>query len=420
MNVETAAFTFALVLLTLLSAYFSSAEVAFFSLSPMQVKSYQEDSDPRKRLIGSLVLKPRDLLVTVFMTNTLINICLQNVASDMFSNFSGWTLKVGVPLALTLIFGEIIPKNLGMEYNTQLAYAFAPGIHWIQNLCAPLRKFFILITTPISRVLFCFLKKAPPISKDELRHTLETSEKYGVLSADEAELAKGYLALQEATVKEVMRQRSEILHYSLSEPLSKLIYLFKDEECTRIPIYEKDINNLHGIISAKQYFLVKDLIHKPKDLLPYLSKPFFVPETIQARALLRKFIEHSETFALVIDEYGSISGLITQEDISELVVGEIKDFRDKKQLFTRAGKDEIIAGGRLEISEFNSLFEAELPNPHHLLTLGGWLIDQFEEIPKSGAKYETDLFFFHVLAADPNRIRRIYVRKKTKSEATIL
>lgn len=416
MSSETTLFTFLLILLTFLSGYFSSSEVAFFSLSPMQLKANQEDTDPRKRLISKLVLKPRDLLVTVFMMNTLINICLQNVASDMFSGFPGWSLKVGVPLVLTLVFGEIIPKNIGMHFNTKLSYAVAPAINLIQNLCAPIRKLIIVVTTPISRAIFFFLKKAKPISKDELRHTLETSEKYGVLSADEAELARGYLMLQEATVKEVMWQRSEILHYNLSEPLSKLIYLFKDEECARIPVYEGDINNLLGIITAKQYFLVKHLIHEPKDLIPYLTKPFYVPETILARTLLRKFIEHSETFALVVDEYGSINGLITQEDLSELVVGEIKDLRDRKRHYTRAGKDEIIAGGRLEISEFNTLFQVELPNTQNMSTIGGWLIAAFDEIPKSGAKFETDQFFFHVLAADPNRVRRVYIRKKSNGD----
>jgi CBS domain containing-hemolysin-like protein len=349
------------------------------------------------------------------MMNTLVNILLQNVASDLFGGYASWGLKVGVPLLITLILGEILPKNIGLQYNVSLSCYVAPWINIIQNLCSPLRKLIIAITTPISRIMFFYLRKADPISKEELRHTLETSEKQGVLNAEEAELVKGYLLLQEATVKEVMRQKSDVLFYNLKEPLTKLVFLMKEQECSRLPVCDGDLDKVLGIITTKDYFLIRNRIEKPKDLLPYLSKPYYVPESISARTLLRKFTEQNEKIALVVDEYGSIEGLIAEEDISELVVGEIVDLRDTVASFTRAGKNEIIAGGRFELSEFADIFDEELPNPNNLVTIGGWLMERLGDIPKTGDKYETEKYLFHVLRADPNRVRRVYIRKKEKT-----
>jgi magnesium and cobalt exporter, CNNM family len=412
MNVELIILFFGLVLLILASGFFSSSEVALFSLSPMKVKAYRQDEDPKKNLISKLLSRPRDLLVTVFIMNTIVNILLQNVASDMFGRFAGWGLKVGVPLVLTLVFGEIIPKNFGLKYNSWLSYRVINGINFFQNMMSPIRRFVITVTTPVSRILFFYLRKADPISKEELKHTLETSESHGVLSTDESEFIKGYINLHEATVKEVMRPKSDILFFDISDPLTKLVHLFVDQQCSRIPVCDGELDKVLGVMTAKQYFTFNERMKDGSSLRPYLQKPFFVPENIPAKILFKKFTESNEHFSLVVDEYGSICGLITTEDICELVVGEIQDLRDPNQAYTRAGANEIIAGGRLELSEFTSIFHIELPNPNNLVTLGGWLMEQMGDVPKSGTKFETETFLFHVLAADPNRVRRIYVRKK--------
>jgi CBS domain containing-hemolysin-like protein len=400
-----------LLVLTLASAYFSSAETALFSLSSTKIKAYQYNADPRKRLISKLVLQPRDLLVTIFMLNTLVNILIQNAASSMFGAAAGWGLKVGFPLVLMLVLGEIIPKSIGLQNNLRLSYLFAPSIDFLQNFLRPIRKAIIAVTAPISRFLFFYLRPEESISKEELKHVLKTSQEHGVLHHDEAEFVWGYLSLQDTLVKELMRPRDDILYYDISEPLSKLIYLFVDQECSRLPICDKSIQNIIGILSAKTFFLHRHELTSGNQLIPLLSKPYYVPETTPARILLRRFDEQNEVLAIVVDEYGSVSGLITQEDIIEVVIGEISDLRDVRSLYTQAGKNEIIASSRLELSEFNDLFQVDLTSESNMVTIGGWLIEQLGDIPKSGTKYEAHGFLFQVLAADPNRIRRLYIRK---------
>jgi putative hemolysin len=401
----------AIVLLLMASGYFSGSEAALFSLPATRLKVYQSDKNPRKRLIASLLLKPRDLLVTIFMLNTLVNILLQNVSANLFGDFASWILKVGVPLVLTLVFGEILPKYIGIQTNTSFSYLVAPSINFFQNLLKPIRKITIAITAPVSKIMFFFLKKEASISKDELEHILKTSEQHGIFSADEGELISGFLELQDSLVKDWMWPREDILYYSLDEPLSKITHLFIDQECSRLPVCKNNLDNVIGILTAKQFFLHRNAINQPEHLEGILQKPFYVPENTPARILLRRFYETRQTFALVVDEYSSISGLITHEDLLEVIVGEITDKRDQVQLYTRAGQNEIIASGKLELSEFNEILNANLVSPAHMTTIGGWLTEHLGEIPKSGSTYELNGFFFQVLAATPSRIRRLYIRK---------
>lgn len=393
------------------SAYFSASETALFSLSLAKIRSYQASSSPRQRLIAKLVLQPRNLLVTVFMLNTLVNILIQNTTSHIFGQNASWALKVGVPFFLMLLLGEIIPKNIGLQNNVKIANLVAPSIYFMQNFISPLRTFIVNITAPISRFLFFYLKNEESISQEEMQHLLKTSQEHGVLHPDEAELVWGYIQLQDATVKALMRPRIDILYYDINDPLSKLMYLFVEQECSRLPVCDKSLDNILGIITARQFFLHRQSIKTSQHLIKHLLNPLYVPENTPAKSLVRRFDEYHQVLALVVDEYGSISGLITREDIVEQVVGDISDLRDTQTLYTKSGVDEIIASGLLELSEFNDYFHSNLISKNNMLTIGGWLTEQLEEIPKSGTKSEIEGFIFQVLAASPNMIRRLYIRK---------
>lgn len=408
-----------LIVLTLGSAFFSGSEVALFSLSPMRVKAYRNNKNPRNRLISELLRQPRDLLVTVFMLNTLVNILLQNTASKMFGAQAGWDLKVGIPLILTLFIGEIIPKNICMQNNVSVSYHVVPYIDFFHRWLASIRKITIAITHPISRMMFFYLKKEESISEDELEHVLRASEEHGVLHPDEATLVWGYLKLHSSTVKEIMVPDEDILYYEIGEPLTKLTHLFVEQECTRIPVCKENLDNVLGVITAKQFFLHGHKIENGKEMERLLFKPFYVPETTHIHSLMRQFDESNQVIALVVDEYGSVTGLISKEDIAEQVIGEISDRRDQNPLFTIAGEDEIIASGKFELAEFNRHFDVDLKSPTNMVTIGGWLIERVGNIPKGGSAFEEENFLFQILASEPMRVRRLYVRKLKKPQSKI-
>jgi len=406
----------ALLFLLVASAFFSASETALFSLSSMQLKHYRRSKNSRFELVAHLMERPRDVLVTILMLNVLANILVQNTVSSLFEQYTGWGLKVGLPLALTLIFSELLPKSLAMPNNAKISEKAAPMIAKCSLFLGPVRRQLTRATNWISRFFFLILQEDEDISPEELKHVLKTSEKSGVLLKQESQMIGGALDLQLTPVSVLMRPREEILYYDLQEPLSVLLHLFADQQITRIPVCENDLENIKGILSASAFFLAQPNIQESRQILPLLAKPYFVPETSKAFTVFKVMRERSASLAIVVDEYGIISGLLTQEDLIEKVVGEIADRRDVKSLYTRSGEDIIIASGKMEIAEFKDIFGTPLLSKEHAVTLGGWLIEQLGSIPQTGTQYATDEFLFYVLAAEPNRVRRVYVRRLPRNQ----
>lgn len=402
-------------LLLYASAYISSAETALFSLSSHTVKSFESSTDSKKNLVAKLLSHPRDLLVTVFMVNTFINIVLQNIASDMFGKEASWILKVFIPLILTLILGEIIPKYIGLQNNLKLSFYVAPTIEKLQYHLRWIQKGIIAITAPISRIMFFFLKKEHPVSDKEMEHVLETSKKHGVIQKEEAELLEGLLDLQSSEVKEIMWPKEDIFLFRKEEPISKLIHLFCEEGKTRIPVTEGSQDTIRGIITATKFFKYQKKIKVGEDLIPFLERPFFTPENTKARTLLRTMDEQQKVLALVVDEYGSLVGLLSREDLIEVVVGKIENTPGFKPLFTPAGKNEVICSGKWELTEFNEYFDVDIESKNHLVTMGGYLTELMGEIPKPGTSFSTDEFLFKILAATETRISRVFIKKLTNN-----
>ncbi len=403
-----------LVILTILSGMFSASETALFSLSPMKVKSFAKDSHPRKKLISNLLKSPYELLVTILMINVLVNILIQNTTSHIFGTLSSWLLTVGVPLGITLIFGEIIPKTLAMQNNTAYASFISPVIAGARFILGPVRSTITIFASFLVRSIFFFLKREKRITREELKHALKAGEKQGIVNTREATLMQGYIYLRHKAVKEFKRPREEIIYYDLNQPLDDLEKTLVDQEVSRLPVCDGDLENMKGIISIRNYFLQKEKLSRPQDLIPFLIKPYYVPESMPAKNLLRHLDNQARSLAIVVDEYGTISGLLTQEDLIEAVVGEITDNRDQKTKYTPAGNNAIIASGKLELKEFEEIFGSYLGSPGNMVTINGWLIEKVETLPKAGDKIEEEGFFFHILSADPNRIRRVYIRKLKK------
>ncbi len=401
----------ALIFLLMISAVLSGSETALFSLSSLKVRLLKKDPTWRKRLVAELLSKPKELLVTILIVNVAVNILIQNVISNVFEPSSNWFITVGIPLLLTLFFGEAIPKSIAISRNLKVSVATAPILYTIRIIVTPIRRVLTKIAVKISRVVFFFLRPEPEISYDELKYALITSQERGVISRDEAKLIHGALKIDEAHVKGIMSARSEILMYDIKDPIDKLLYTFVDEECSQVPVVRETIDQVIGIITSANFFVHRSHIKTGDDLRQFLKEPLFVPETISARKLLINFHAAKETIALVVDEYGQISGLVTKEDIVELVIGQIEDKRDEEVLFTRQGEDVIICSGKLELAFLEELFDTTFDHAKNAVTIGGWLTEKEGDIPISGAKIITNDFLFHILSASKSRVDKIYIRR---------
>ncbi|MCF7852878.1 MAG: hemolysin family protein [Simkaniaceae bacterium] len=403
-----------LVIFILVSGFLSATETSMFSLPYFQIKAFARDKDIKRRLVSMILSQPRKLLVTILMLNITMNILVQNTVSSLFEEFPGWTISVVLPLILTLIFGELIPKAIAISNNIKVATAVAPPIYFLQWVLRPLRDGITWFTDHLSSFFFFFLKKEKEISVNEIKHALKTSRDFGVLSLEEAKLMRGYLSLEEMIVKEIMSPRGDMIYYDISDPLEELLTLFIEKECTRIPVCENDRENILGVIDSEHMFLHQSEIKTPEDLKLFLRKPYYVPESMPAKLLFNQFNLKNWQFAIVVDEYGSVTGLITKEDLIEIVVGQIDNKRDTSRLYTRSGSDVMIASGKLELAEFEEIFDTQLVSECNMATLGGWLTEKMGDIPHTGAKFVTDRFLFHVLSSTPSYVESVYVRRLHK------
>jgi CBS domain containing-hemolysin-like protein len=309
------------------------------------------------------------------------------------------------------VFGEILPKSLSLPHNTWVAQRIAGIIDSASKVLTILRRPITALTHGLSQLFLIFLPKEAEVTREELKHVLGSSAKGGMLLQQEAKLMGGALELQKLPVKEVMRPREEMLFYDIQDPIDRLYHLLVESETTRVPVCDGSLENLLGVITTRRLFLEPQKLTTGKQLIPLLKKPFYIPEVSKAWELLQLLRSTHESLAIVVDEYGSIAGLITQEDLIEIVVGEISDKRDAKDRYTLSGSDVMIASGKLTLSEFADVFGVSLTSEAGAQTLGGWMIEQLGEIPVSGTKMTHGPFLFYVLAAEPHRIRRIYVRR---------
>lgn len=382
----------------------------------MKVRSFRISSETRRKLVADLLQRPGDLLVTLMILNVMVNLLIQNVVSSLFGDKAGWGQSVGIPLCLTLVFGEVIPKSLAIASNEAISQKVASFFSQVRKAITPVRVLLVAVTSHVARFLFFFLKReseiSPTISLAELKHALDASRQYDLLSEEEARLMKGYLSLEEATAKELMRPRQEILYHDLQDPLSELIELMVDKKCSRVPICRGSLDEVVGVLESRDFFLHRDRILQSEELSRYTTKPFFVPETLSGRTLLRQIYDRKEALALVVDEYGLITGVISLQDLVDMVMGEMGERPpDEKTLYTRSGSDVIIASGKMELIDLEQVFQVDLPSPSHMATIGGWIIEHLGDIPTNGVQFSYGSLFFHILAADPSRVRRVYVRK---------
>lgn len=398
-------------LLILASAFCSSCEIAFFSLPASRIKSYRTSLDTKKKQVAHILKQSKSLLVMIFLLNTIVNVLLQNVFSDAFYT-GNWLAKVFLPLVLILLFGELIPKYIGLLYNEKLALSYAGSVSWLLILTAPLRVLLTLISDIFSRMFFFFLKPEQPLSKEELQHILQSSEGKGLLHRDEAELLLGFLTLEEKQCKEVMTPRSSMPYYTNKEPLSKLQFLFSTYHLPQVFVFSMPEDTILGYISIQDFFLHRALIETQNSLQNYLKKPFYIPETTGAKTALEQLRCEDMPYALVVDEYGRVSGMLSQNDLISHIIKTNPFFKQPHSGFTIISKDTIVAEGTLQLDTLEELFSCKLDTEYHVVTIGGWISEQLGFLPKSGTTYEYKNLFFRVITADPTRVRKVYIQKR--------
>ncbi|UZR95839.1 gliding motility-associated protein GldE [Chondrinema litorale] len=411
---------FASLILLLLSALISGSEVAFFSLSPKQLESCKNSNKPNSVSIVRLLSNPKLLLATILILNNLVNVALVTLSTYATWEISGrdnenavFILTILVTAAI-VFFGEIVPKIYATEKNLSFARMTSRVLYIASTILKPFSWFLMIISDRLERR---FQHSGYDVSMNELKQVVDMT----TTGNEDKELLKGIVSFGTKTVKQIMCSRIDITAVDVEDDFHQLMDKVNKCSYSRIPIYNETIDKIEGILYVKELlpFIDRDENFEWQQL--FKRNPFFVPESKKIDELLRDFQQKRVHMAIVVDEYGGTSGLITMEDIIEEIVGEINDeFDDDEGLeFKRLEKNLFTFEGKTSLNDFckvvkvdPSIFDGAKGESE---SLGGLLLELFSRIPNSGETYDFKNFRFTVVSVDKKRIKSVRVLIRDKS-----
>ena len=403
-------------LLLFVSGFASGSEIAFFSLSPSDLNELDEEKNAVDEKIQHLRNNSERTLATILITNNLVNVTIIMLCNYFFAHVVSfgravWLQFVVVTVLLTfllLLFGEIIPKVYCGQHALAVCRRFAPAIVFLGKLFRPLANVLIRSGVLAGKVM---QKENHVLSVDDLEQALELTDKDDI--KEEQNMLEGIVRFGDETAKEVMTSRQDVVDLDFRSAFPDVIKCVVENNYSRIPVYQNSIDNIRGILYIK-------------DLLPHLTKPanfrwqslirppYFVPETKKIDDLLRDFQENKVHIAIVVDEFGGTSGLITLEDILEEIVGEINDeYDEEEKTYVRVNANTYIFEGKTLLTDFyrilkldDDVFEEVEGDAD---TLAGLLLELKGDFPKTHERIDYRNFKFEIVELDGHRIAKIKV-----------
>ncbi|BDD06097.1 gliding motility-associated protein GldE [Aureibacter tunicatorum] len=406
------------IILLTLSFLVSGSEVAFFSLSPDQVEQCKNSNSSSDKMISNLLEKPKRLLATILILNNLINIAIVTLSTIVIWNVTGtkdgsdffvFLLQTVIVTILILFFGEVIPKNYALFNSLNFAKIMGKPLAWSATFLKPLSWSLMTLSNIIERRVE---KKGYNVSIDELNHALDITKDDS--TKEEQEILKGIVNFGTLSVKQVMTVRLDITCIATDSNFKELIKLIKETSFSRIPVYQDSIDKIEGILYVKDLLphLDKDENFNWKELL---RPTYFVPETKKIDVLLKEFQNKRVHMAIVVDEYGGTSGLITMEDILEEIVGEINDEFDipEEEGYSKVNDNTFIFDAKTSLNDFCKLSNIDTETFEDVKgeseSLGGLLLEINHVIPSAGTQIIYKEFTFTVINSDKKRLRKIKV-----------
>lgn len=398
------------------SALISGSEVAYFSLSPKDRQKLSKRKERKNQLILQNLQHPEKLLATILVANNFVNVgivILSSYATNTLIDFSnaqtiGFLFQIVVITFFLLLFGEIIPKVYATRYSMRVARVMALPLAVIERIFRPINAILISSTSFVNKRM---QKQTQNISVDELSQALELTSDHEL--SEDKDILEGIVKFGNKNAEEVMRSRVDVVALDVKDSYQKVLNVVNESGYSRIPVYSESFDNIRGILYIK-------------DLLPYMHPkedfrwqsiirpPFYVPETKKIDDLLEEFQKSKVHMAIVVDEYGGSSGIVTLEDILEEIVGEIADeFDEDENYFTKIAEDKYLFDGKILLSDFYRITGVD----EHIFdehkgdadTLAGLILELRGEIPALHEKITCENFNFSIDSVDKRRIKKIKV-----------
>jgi len=402
------------VLLLAASAFFSGSETAFLSLEKIRLKQFEGMKRPSARRVVKLLEDPHRLLITILVGNTLVNIAASSVLADIFYGAMG---EKGIGLSIicmtliVLVFGEVTPKMFALVNNETVAFFASLPVKYLEKIFTPIR---IVLTRAAHFLVRGFgLKVAaerPKITEQEIRSLFTLGKKRGVVNKKEKDMIDSILEFKQLNAADIMTPRIDIVALDINRDKNKLVRQIKESKFSRFPVYIHELDNIVGVIHSKDFLL--DPKASVKDMI---KKPIFVPESMRIDHLLEALQKEHVHMAVVTDEYGVTSGLVTIEDVLEEIVGEIRDELDfEPPQIRKMDRKTFEVSGQARIDDVNDATGLDI-DTDEVDTIGGYVILQMGRIPRAGDKIEVSGFRLTVDDVSNNRITSLTI-ERLKSE----
>lgn len=403
-----------IVLMILLSAFFSSAETAMTTVNRIRIQSLIEQGDKRAIILDKVISNSSKMLSTILIGNNIVNISASSLMTTLTIQVLGNVYvgaATGVLTLIILLFGEITPKTLASLHAEKIALSYAKIIYFLTVILTPV----VFIVGKLGNGVMYLLRvdpnaKANPMTEHELRTLVNVSQEDGVIEREEKQMIYNVFDFGDSAAKDVMIPRIDMTFVDINATYDELMDIFREDMHTRFPVYEENTDNIVGIIN------IKDLILYPKNqefsIQKILREPYFTYEYKRTADLMVEMRKASVNLAIVLDEYGSTAGLVTLEDLLEEIVGEIRDEYDEDEeedlKEIQPGK-EYIALGSAKLDDINEALSIHLESEDYD-SVGGYIIEQLDSLPSQGQSVTLENGIRLVVdELDKNRIEVVHI-----------
>ncbi len=403
-----------------LSAFFSGSEIALSSLDKLTLKTLIKENKRKSRWIESLLSRPSQWLITILIGNNLVNIAAASLATLLVGEIVGGApgkvagIAIGVMTFIILLFGEIAPKRYCQQYAKIISLKVAKPIYLLSIVFNPIVRTLTFLSQGILKIANVKeFKREHPITEKEIHTLIDIGGEEGALEKGEEELVHSALEFDETQAKEIMVSRTKMVCIEQEATLSELIDLVKKSGYSRIPVYQKNIDNIVGLAYIKDVLSLLPRINMNLKVKEIMHPPVFVPYTARLSELFRRLQREKTHLAIVVDEYGGVAGMITMEDLLEEIVGEIEDEYDREKEKIQVLKDgSAIIEADTDIDEINERLGTHLPEKTDAFeSIGGFIIDLLGRIPEKGETIKYKDLKIVIVDVDERHIKKVKLLK---------
>jgi CBS domain containing-hemolysin-like protein len=408
-----------LVILVILSGFFSSAETAFTAANRLKLRHMAEEGSKSAKRALRLIENPSKLISALLIGNNIVNIFASSLATlvaiDLYG-ISATGIATSILTIVIIIFGEITPKSFATQHAEKVSMMFSKPVGILMTLLTPFVIIFYSISSWIIRLFGGDISQSHPlVTEEELKTMVDVGSEEGVFEQEEKEMLHNIFDFGDLQVRDIMVQRVDITALDVDATYEEVLEIVKDEQFSRFPVYREDIDDIIGILNVKDLLFLTEVEKQGFKLENYIREPYFAYEFKRITDLFKELKKTRTHISIILDEYGGTVGIVTIEDLLEEIVGEIDDEYDddKETDIETIRKNEYMVSGSYRLDELNELIGTDIES-EEFDSIGGYLIGILGTFPASGEVIEADGIRFVVDEVDKNRIKKIRMILKPK------